>query len=296
MRLTCPNCAAMYEVDDHLIPPGGRDVQCSNCGHAWFFIPAEEEAHAPPPPPAAHPAPPAREPPAAPAQPAPAAAPAGGAAGTGPAPARRPLDPGVADILRAEAEREARARRGMPEPLEVQPDLGLPGAPERPARAAAAPAPPGGPGGAAAPAGAEGPPAPAPGAPSPRAGEARGSRRELLPDIEAVTPTLQPSAPRSAAAPASAGATTSAPAAGAAAGPGPTAGQGPAAEGGFRRGFAAAMLIGAVLVLLYLLAPMLAEAVPALAEPLAAYVAAVDALRLWLAGLLQGGAAPAPAG
>ena len=36
MRLVCPNCDAQYEVDDAAIPEAGRDVQCSNCGHAWF--------------------------------------------------------------------------------------------------------------------------------------------------------------------------------------------------------------------------------------------------------------------
>ncbi len=39
MRLVCPNCGAQYEVDDRVMPEGGRDVQCSNCGHAWFFTP-----------------------------------------------------------------------------------------------------------------------------------------------------------------------------------------------------------------------------------------------------------------
>ncbi|WP_293572773.1 zinc-ribbon domain-containing protein [Phaeobacter sp.] len=36
MRLTCPNCAAQYEVPDDVIPEEGRDVQCSNCGQTWF--------------------------------------------------------------------------------------------------------------------------------------------------------------------------------------------------------------------------------------------------------------------
>ncbi|MFZ5710228.1 MAG: zinc-ribbon domain-containing protein [Pseudomonadota bacterium] len=36
MRLVCSNCGAQYEVDDSVIPDNGRDVQCSNCGHAWF--------------------------------------------------------------------------------------------------------------------------------------------------------------------------------------------------------------------------------------------------------------------
>ncbi len=36
MRLTCPNCGARYEVDDAMIPPEGRDVQCSECATTWF--------------------------------------------------------------------------------------------------------------------------------------------------------------------------------------------------------------------------------------------------------------------
>lgn len=36
MRLICPNCDAQYEVSDEAIPPGGRDVQCSNCQLSWF--------------------------------------------------------------------------------------------------------------------------------------------------------------------------------------------------------------------------------------------------------------------
>lgn len=41
MRLTCPNCDAQYEVDAALIPPAGRDVQCSNCGQTWFQEPRQ---------------------------------------------------------------------------------------------------------------------------------------------------------------------------------------------------------------------------------------------------------------
>lgn len=36
MRLICPECAAQYEVDQSVIPEAGRDVQCSNCGHTWW--------------------------------------------------------------------------------------------------------------------------------------------------------------------------------------------------------------------------------------------------------------------
>ncbi len=40
MRLVCPKCHALYEVDDSAIPQVGRDVQCSNCGHTWFQTPS----------------------------------------------------------------------------------------------------------------------------------------------------------------------------------------------------------------------------------------------------------------
>jgi predicted Zn finger-like uncharacterized protein len=46
MRLVCPNCDAEYEVDNAAIPLAGRDVQCSNCGHAWFQTHPEVEAEA----------------------------------------------------------------------------------------------------------------------------------------------------------------------------------------------------------------------------------------------------------
>ncbi|PFG64674.1 putative Zn finger-like uncharacterized protein [Thioclava sp. ES.031] len=56
MRLVCPNCGAQYEVDDAVIPDGGRDVQCSNCGHGWFqpskdMLSAEPETTTAAPPP-----------------------------------------------------------------------------------------------------------------------------------------------------------------------------------------------------------------------------------------------------
>ncbi len=48
MRLTCPNCAARYEIDGALIPARGRDMQCSACGHTWFER-AQATQDAPPP-------------------------------------------------------------------------------------------------------------------------------------------------------------------------------------------------------------------------------------------------------
>lgn len=54
MRLVCPNCEAKYEVPEDAIPETGRDVQCANCGHAWFQMrprpTAAETAPVPPPP------------------------------------------------------------------------------------------------------------------------------------------------------------------------------------------------------------------------------------------------------
>ena len=42
MRLICPSCGAQYEVDESVIPDAGRDVQCSNCGNAWFQMSAAQ--------------------------------------------------------------------------------------------------------------------------------------------------------------------------------------------------------------------------------------------------------------
>ena len=36
MRLTCPNCAADYDVPDGMIPSAGRHVQCTVCHTRWF--------------------------------------------------------------------------------------------------------------------------------------------------------------------------------------------------------------------------------------------------------------------
>lgn len=156
MRLTCPNCQAQYEVDDSVIPDGGRDVQCSNCGHTWFQT---GKASAAAPAPQATPAPqetPRDEDAIAaavaaslrPQDPAPQAqAPADDGAGDSdmaeadeagadlsPAPApgatpRRALDSNLLAILREEAAREAEARRAEGSALEMQPDLGLEDAP-----------------------------------------------------------------------------------------------------------------------------------------------------------------------
>ena len=35
MRLICPQCNALYDVSAEMIPPEGREVECSACGHVW---------------------------------------------------------------------------------------------------------------------------------------------------------------------------------------------------------------------------------------------------------------------
>ncbi len=274
MRIGCPNCDALYEVDETAIPPDGRDVQCSNCGHAWFqphpeavAAAAAEEAvfgtdapvkTAPPPPPLPPPPPPPPppsppEPPELPEPPAsgdgdPAEDPAAPPAGSEAAPLRRTLDESLLAVLREEAAREADLRkREAPRGVEVQPDLGLPAAALRRAPAA--------------------PPGPA-ADPDPVPAE-RPQRRDLLPDIEEINSTLRPGAE--------------------ARGQGAAAEDAPAVRrAGFRSGFVSVVAVFAVLALLYILAPRLSAAVPAASGLIDGYVAAVDGLRLWLDGLMRG--------
>lgn len=132
MRLTCPSCGAQYEVPDDVIPEDGRDVQCSNCGNTWFQ--AKDTSNTPEALAAEAAAPkdavwhpevesdvedgPSVNQAATPGQTAPPAPP--------PAqPQRRELDAAVADILREEAEHEARAREAETDVFEDQPELGL---------------------------------------------------------------------------------------------------------------------------------------------------------------------------
>lgn len=260
MRLTCPNCDAQYEVPDEVIPASGRDVQCSNCGQTWYqqhpdHIPdeiEEEDDHG------LRDAPPAPDEEVAPPPPPPAPPPAK-------APERRQLDPAVADILRQEAEAEFEARKRKDnETLESQPDLGLDVA-EEPQRSDEAlrraedarrrmarmrgetPAKP---------------------EPAATAAVATGSRRELLPDIEEINSTL-----RSDNSPSGLSAETR---------ESLGAGGGVKKNRGFRRGFTTIVMIAAMLTLIYVFAPEIAEILPAAEPTLASYVAWVDDMRLAL--------------
>ncbi len=111
MRLACPNCDAEYEVDAGVIPDGGRDVQCSNCGHGWFQLPPGAEAEL-----------------AAEAALYDAPAPVAGMAQAGATQSapRQGIDESVLAVLREEAEREKAARlTEAPQGIETQTEMGL---------------------------------------------------------------------------------------------------------------------------------------------------------------------------
>lgn len=177
--------------------------------------------------------------------------------------AKRGIDPDVADILRQEAEHEAQLRASEAAGLESQPDLGLDDvrdeaelrarqARERMARLRGAEAAE--PGDARAQA---------------RTAEpdpAAASRRDLLPDIDQINSTLrsrdETSRGRTETADAAEPATQ--------------------ARSGFTRGFLLAVIFALALLLVYINAARLSQAVPQLAPVLDAYVGVVDQARLWL--------------
>ncbi len=255
MRLICPNCDAEYEVPDEVIPPEGRDVQCSNCGHTWYHAHPDhpELAESPPQRPPAQGEAPETEGQLRPQEPQ-------DPSSDRPAPARREIDPAVADILREEAEREARLRAREAGGTEGQPPQSRPGpdpeageglderrrreARERMARIRGED-----------PAG---------------AGADAGSRRSLLPDIEEINSSLRPGDKRP---------------------PGTEIGpllreeafepEAPE-KGGFLRGFSVALAVAAVLAVVYARSEAISAAIPALDPALSAYAGLVDQARVWL--------------
>jgi predicted Zn finger-like uncharacterized protein len=285
MRLVCPNCDAKYEVPDDAIPEGGRDVQCSSCGHAWFQLRPEDEAAAEeeavlfgdeyaaeaPAEDLSIAKAPALDTPSSDAPDSTTdaiAALLAGAEAEQPAAAlpKRELDDNVKAVLREEAEREAEARRHEAQressrradaegQMQVQAELGV--------EAAAPPA--------LSPTQrrlamlrGKDPDAPPPEPPRPTA------RRDLLPDVEEINSTLQPA----------------------------DSSFDPDAEvdalpdltrrgSGFRSGFFLMILILVVAAIVYIAAPKLVAQFPALADPLTSYVAFVDSLRVWLNELVN---------
>lgn len=249
MRLTCPNCGARYEVPDEVIPSEGRDVQCSNCGDTWYQNhpdSAQSDAEpddgqpetVPEPDPdslraALSDRPPAQE-----------------------APQQQEVSEGVSDILREEAEREAKLRTAEKAgPLESQPDLGLDNMPgdessrraqeasDRMARMRGQPV-------------SENDPA-----------TDTGARREMLPDIEDINSSLR----------ASDEGAQSHTAVGL-----PRVEHRQKRKGGFTRGFALIVILGVLLALVYINAPKISNAVPQAEPVLSSYVSMVDQARLWL--------------
>ena len=265
MRLMCPNCGAQYEVDVSVIPEAGRDVQCSNCGHTWFqnhpdHEPTEDSVED--------------------TQEAPVTEDEDIAADATPEPTdaaedetydgdeeeaepseereltRRELDPNVAEILREEAARETAERADEGGGLETQPDLGLDGTEDSDAvrdrmdRLR--------------------------GLPEDDADEgeeiaaippAAATRRDLLPDIEEINSTLTASSDRQM--------------------EDDEEIEEQRTRSGFRRGFILAVVVFALLALIYSQAPRIVDSLPQLEPALSAYVDAVNSLRLWVDGLMQ---------
>lgn len=269
MRLICPNCGAEYEVPDEVIPEGGRDVQCSNCGDTWF---QHHPNHAPDPEETdtqetdwhqetepdteesdAESAPDEHEN----ADDFEEVAP--------PPPERRELDPAIADVLREEAALEEQARQAeMAGGLETQQELGLDdhdddavrrseqararmarlrGLPEEPQDADV------------------------------DEGIDPSSRRNLLPDIEEINSSLDAESGRDAAAPPPG-------VDGSDAMPVPT-------KSGFRSGFRTAILLAVLALLVYVFAPRISASVPALEAPLTAYVDLINSGRMALSDMIN---------
>ena len=262
MRLKCPSCGAQYEVPDDVIPEDGRDVQCSNCGNTWFQAhdtsntPDAQDAEAKASKDAVwHPevdsdvdGRPSVNQEAAPGSSAPPAP-----------PKRRELDPSVADILREEAEIEARARETDFGGIEEQPDLGLQ-EPEDEAAKRARQAQErmrklrG-----------EDPEAAAVAAAASAVADRPKSRRDMLPDVEEINQTLRASNERSEVRSVQADLEDD-----------------EEPSGGFGRGFLYTIILFAIAAALYWNAPQIGEAIPQLKGALDSYVALVDQLRVWL--------------
>lgn len=92
IRVVCPGCDAEYRLPGDAIPPAGREVECSTCGHVWHAIPPAARL-------ALVGAVDAAKPPPGPLPPA------GGVPVLS-----RPLPSSVLDILQNEVEHERRAR------------------------------------------------------------------------------------------------------------------------------------------------------------------------------------------
>jgi predicted Zn finger-like uncharacterized protein len=250
MRLTCPNCSARYEVDDSLVPPAGRDVQCSNCATTWFQpgnrnrieVPESDRSEE------ISVEPTSQEP-------------------SGEGPMRRELDPAIRDLLREEREREETLRHGgVAGGIEAQEEMALndpatdlngteaeEGEDEADAETLAALRAATAIGTAAA---------------------ATPSGRDLLPDIEEINSTLRATTDRNAREMDSSDIDTIEAI--------------PRRRRGFRLGFILIVVLAALAVGAYSFSPEISEAVPQAGPVLETYVGQVDIFRFWLDDLVQG--------
>ena len=277
MRLICPNCDAEYQVDDAAIPEAGRDVQCSNCGHAWFQLPAEVEIARKAEVELFGDAPVTADISTVADQPAPTVGPDANAVpedidepvseATPPvAAARQTLAESVLSVLREEADRETAVRReedpvvrpmDRAATVETQTEFGLDDVgPASTVSAAARHI------------------AKLKGAdpdPQPIEEPKSAARRDLLPDIEEINSTLRTDRDR-------------------------------AQEDmdevdalpnlkpnrrGFRSGFVLMMIVAVALAMTYIMAPRIIAQMPGTAPGLRAYVATIDQGRLWLDGAIK---------
>jgi len=268
MRIVCPSCNAQYEIDVSLLPDEGREVQCSACGNIWFqegavpskaarptpapspltekseatasAVPRKSPEVTPPPPPADHtpelpdeveealesddpetPQPAARQP--------------------------KPVDEKVLDILRDEAEFEAKLRAREASGLETQPELGLlgtapwPSKPEATEKASTA-----------------------------QSDEVRSAQsKSSFPDIDDISASLEPiGRGRSKNTAFEVPATSD------------------AKKRSFLSGLILPIALALILVALYLAAPSIIGAVPATEPALTGYVSTVDGIRSAILGLL----------
>ncbi|ODT59726.1 MULTISPECIES: zinc-ribbon domain-containing protein [Paracoccus] len=253
--LICPGCGAEYALPRDAIPPVGREVECSDCGHVWQARP---------------PAPEGRldlgsftrprasdalrfdEDDPRPAPPLP--------------PASKRLSPDVLDILRDEVEHERRLREAEAQPAPGHPSDEI----EWPATTVVLPDP--------------GRPAPGPGSPTVIRHPATRPALEPRP-APSPSPVAQPT-PKAEPQPASRAATDGNPAPR----PVPSAPQRDTASepqrGGFAFGFGLMLAVAGAVVAVYLLAPALAGREDALSRQLLSWRADLDALRLWLAQMV----------
>ena len=267
MRLTCPNCGARYEVADSMIPPEGRDVQCSNCTTTWLQPGRRSDAQprdegAPPTYPPPSPAqdvtdwpevvalpdtPEVENPTAAPKPPDPQTA-----------PTRQEIDPAIREILREEAAREARLRQAEADLVQSQSEMPL--VPVDAAQATSRIRPE------------LDAAVDAFDARDPALG--RGvAARDLFPDIEQINSTLRDSADRSARE--------------ADASDIDTLDTIPHRRRGLRIGFFISVGAAVGAAMLYANADAMAVHMPALAEVIEGYVLTVNGVRFWLDDLVQ---------